>query len=232
MNERIREQVRSFVHPDLLDEFEGLAIEVDDIWERLNAETDKTKAWKLAVRWATAILTLTRMESALLSSVLPIIEESFVETSDEMAQIRHQQDEADRMVYELRRGQVPRPLDPEGDARYYAEVEETKATRNEIQLRLGKRLRELARINESARVARSQVGLSLRVLRQFISNRFPQPISPSPYRRMSSVRAEAPGPPHSPGIPAPHSRSTDWQSRCIPGRIQRDVRRLNGDQSD
>jgi hypothetical protein len=107
-----------------------------------------------------------------------------------MADIRRQQEAAEGIVYELRRGPGPRPLDPEGDARYHAQVEEAKARRNEIQFSLGARLRKLARINEPARGARTQIGLSLRVLRTFINNRFPQPIRPSPYRRM-----------HGPGSP-------------------------------
>lgn len=116
---------------------------------------------------------------------MPSIEESFVQTSDEIAQIHEEQYEADKMVYELRRGPSPRPLDPEGDAEYSAEVEAAKAKRNEIQTRLGARLRELARINEPARIAKSQIGLSLRVLREVINNKFPQPIKPSRYWNMS-----------------------------------------------
>ncbi len=91
------------------------------------------------------------------------------------------------MVYELRRGPGPRTFDPEAEARYHGEVEEAKAKRNVIQIRNGQRLRELARINEPARIAKSQVGLSLRVLREFNNTRFPQPTQPSLYRRMSGA---------------------------------------------
>ena len=51
------------------------------------------------------------------------------------------------MVKGLCRGLGLRPIDPEGDAIYHAEVEMAKARRTEIQIRLGKRLRELAQVN-------------------------------------------------------------------------------------
>lgn len=186
MNERIREQVRAFVHSDLLDEFESLTVEVDDLRKRLNAETAKDKAWSLALKWATIILSLTRLESALLSGVLPILEESLAETEEEVIKIRQQREEAEQMVYEFRRevGHL-RPFNSEADKKRHAEAEKAKEERNKILFNTGQRLQEISLSNAPVRAAIGQIKLSIRSLRHFQENRFPQPVKKLAYRNMA-----------------------------------------------
>lgn len=187
--DRARNQIRSYVPPDMLEQFEDLCETTDDLWDRLDAEQDPSKAWGLAVDWATSILALARSESALLSGILPHLRASLESGEGRIAEIRVEQENARKTVYELRGpdGMSVQPLQVGRSERRAKESEEAKAERNAELIRLGEELRKIAAERAPVRLAIGQVGLSLRALRLFQDTRFPVPLKKRPFKLMSGV---------------------------------------------
>lgn len=103
-----------------------------------------------------------------------------METEDEVIRIQQQRAEAEQMVYEYCREVVRlRPLSSEADKKHQAEVNKAKEEPNRNLFATVQCLEEIAQNNKPFRVAIGQIKLSIRGLRHFHENLYPQPVKES-----------------------------------------------------
>ena len=175
--DHVRTIIRENVAEESLEHFEKQCTVVDELSDTLKKEEDPDKAYTVAVAWATSILSLARMESALLSAVLPEFVLDLKKISEQGAALNKRKREAENLVYNLRGGSpsTVQPLSMERDLVMAEKREKATKRRNEIFAEVREGWEELGPEQNSLSMSIGQIKLMLRALRAFTENRFPQP---------------------------------------------------------
>lgn len=176
----VRQTIRDVIDETSLSAFEDAVETADRLFIIMEKATKPDEAFSLAVGWATAILTLARLESSLLSSVLPLYEADLEPTSEKIAALNQRKADAEAMVYELR-GPTIRvaPLSTEVDERRAREIRDAKANRNRVFTKVRDEMALLRVEREPIELTVGRIKLRLRALRHFVETRFPVPLLPS-----------------------------------------------------
>lgn len=174
--DHVRNIIREHIDEVSLDEFEAQCKTVDSLLGVLERETDPEAAYTLAIGWASSVLSLARIESALLSSVLPEFESELEEIDGKIAILDGRRRDAENMVYELRgsSGDVM-PLSMKTDPRRTKEIADAKEARNQVFAEVRKAFVPLNAERIPLMEAIGGISRTLRALSHFVEHRFPIP---------------------------------------------------------
>lgn len=169
--EKVRSQIRQYVRSEFLDEFEALCEDADGLWDELDGETDSSKAWDLALSWSTNILSLAKMERALLSEILPTMQAEIDAFIPETVALNQRLERANDLTYALRSGSVRQPQNIDQTAKLQVH-REAKATKLRLVAELGKEGQVLAESKRPLKAAVGGIKSSIRILTAYIDARF------------------------------------------------------------
>jgi hypothetical protein len=177
---RVRDVIRDAIDESSLEHFETMCIDVDKLRKSLVKETNKEQAHNKAVAWASSVLGLARIESALLSSVLPLIEADIEVSDRKIAKLNQEKAEAEDLVYSLRKSpNHPVPLSPTVNKADAERKAEATLERNQILYKVGDQLHELTTERRPILQSIGQIKVMIRALRKFSNSHFPTPMKPN-----------------------------------------------------
>ena len=190
-----RDVIRDTVDEASLGAFEAQCETVDELLGVLERENDPDSAFTLAIAWASAVLSLARIECALLSSVLPEYQDDMEQVNAKVKELVQQRTEAENVMFELRgsSGDV-QPLSMKRDPARIAAKADAKQHRDKV---YAETLRELVPLQREQAPISHTIGAidrTIRALLHFTDTAFPVPTrkSRSPMGRANEDRSADP----------------------------------------